>query len=44
MSDLEFIQFHPTMLFGGLAGGRRPLVTEAIRGEVRHWLMPKVFR
>ncbi|EUA08773.1 fumarate reductase flavoC-term family protein [Mycobacterium xenopi 4042] len=33
VSDLEFIQFHPTMLFGGLAGGRRPLVTEAIRGE-----------
>jgi L-aspartate oxidase len=34
VSDLEFIQFHPTMLFapdGG--GGRRPLVTEAIRGE-----------
>ena len=33
VSDLEFIQFHPTMLFGGRAGGRRPLVTEAIRGE-----------
>ncbi|WP_156664615.1 L-aspartate oxidase [Mycobacterium sp. 852002-51057_SCH5723018] len=36
VSDLEFIQFHPTMLFaasGGAAGGRRPLVTEAIRGE-----------
>ncbi|BCQ09277.1 L-aspartate oxidase [Mycobacterium heckeshornense] len=33
VSDLEFIQFHPTMLFGGHAGGRRPLVTEAIRGE-----------
>ena len=33
VSDLEFIQFHPTMLFGGQAGGRRPLVTEAIRGE-----------
>jgi L-aspartate oxidase len=32
VSDLEFIQFHPTMLFGG-GGGRRPLVTEAIRGE-----------
>jgi L-aspartate oxidase len=31
--DLEFIQFHPTMLFGGQAGGRRPLITEAIRGE-----------
>jgi L-aspartate oxidase len=33
VSDLEFIQFHPTMLFGGRSGGRRPLVTEAIRGE-----------
>jgi L-aspartate oxidase len=33
VSDLEFIQFHPTMLFGGRASGRRPLVTEAIRGE-----------
>jgi L-aspartate oxidase len=33
VSDLEFIQFHPTMLFGGRTGGRRPLVTEAVRGE-----------
>jgi L-aspartate oxidase len=33
VSDLEFIQFHPTMLFGGRSGGRRPLITEAIRGE-----------
>jgi L-aspartate oxidase len=33
VTDLEFIQFHPTMLFGGQAGGRRPLITEAIRGE-----------
>ncbi|MGE4428516.1 MAG: L-aspartate oxidase, partial [Solirubrobacteraceae bacterium] len=33
VSDVEFIQFHPTMLFRGGAGGRRPLVTEAIRGE-----------
>ncbi|OBG32305.1 L-aspartate oxidase [Mycobacterium sp. E3198] len=32
VSDLEFIQFHPTMLFGS-GGGRRPLITEAIRGE-----------
>jgi L-aspartate oxidase len=33
VSDIEFIQFHPTMLFDGRSGGRRPLVTEAIRGE-----------
>ncbi|CAJ1504200.1 L-aspartate oxidase [[Mycobacterium] burgundiense] len=33
ISDIEFIQFHPTMLFDGRTGGRRPLITEAIRGE-----------
>lgn len=33
VSDLEFIQFHPTMLYTAGTGGRRPLVTEAIRGE-----------
>jgi L-aspartate oxidase len=35
VSDLEFIQFHPTMLFeaGSAGGGRRPLITEAVRGE-----------
>jgi L-aspartate oxidase len=33
VSDIEFIQFHPTMLFDGRSSGRRPLVTEAIRGE-----------
>ena len=33
VSDIEFIQFHPTMLFDGHAGGRRPLITEAVRGE-----------
>ena len=34
VSDLEFVQFHPTVLFTGAgARGRRPLVTEAVRGE-----------
>jgi len=33
VGDVEFIQFHPTMLFTGNAGGRRPLITEALRGE-----------
>ena len=33
VSDIEFIQFHPTMLYTGDSGGRRPLITEALRGE-----------
>jgi L-aspartate oxidase len=33
VSDIEFIQFHPTMLFDRNASGRRPLITEALRGE-----------
>ncbi|MCK0175132.1 L-aspartate oxidase [Mycolicibacterium sp. F2034L] len=35
ISDIEFLQFHPTMLFDG-HGGRRPLITEALRGEGAH--------
>lgn len=33
VADVEFIQFHPTMLFDGHTGGSRPLITEALRGE-----------
>jgi L-aspartate oxidase len=32
-ADVEFVQFHPTVLFTPGARGRCPLVTEAIRGE-----------
>jgi L-aspartate oxidase len=32
-ADLEFVQFHPTALHVPDAAGRRPLVTEAVRGE-----------
>ncbi|MGH3717555.1 MAG: L-aspartate oxidase [Pseudonocardiaceae bacterium] len=33
-ADLEFVQFHPTVLHAGAGSrGRQPLVTEAIRGE-----------
>jgi L-aspartate oxidase len=32
-ADLEFVQFHPTALHVPGAAGRRPLVTEAVRGE-----------
>jgi L-aspartate oxidase len=32
-ADLEFVQFHPTVLYTPGMGGQRPLVTEAVRGE-----------
>ncbi|MGE0296623.1 L-aspartate oxidase [Pseudonocardia sp.] len=32
-ADLEFVQFHPTVLHVPGATGQRPLVTEAVRGE-----------
>lgn len=33
LADLEFVQFHPTVLYSPAATGTRPLVTEALRGE-----------
>ena len=34
VADLEFVQFHPTVLWlGPDSRGRQPLVTEAVRGE-----------
>ncbi len=34
LADIEFMQFHPTVLFtGGGLRGHRPLITEAVRGE-----------
>ncbi|MGW2279122.1 L-aspartate oxidase [Streptomyces sp. NPDC001770] len=34
ISDLEFVQFHPTVLFlGADSEGQQPLVSEAVRGE-----------
>ncbi|MDF0529209.1 L-aspartate oxidase [Tsukamurella sp. 8F] len=33
VSGVDFVQFHPTMLFTPGARGRRALVTEAVRGE-----------
>src|SRR3954467_775355 len=37
VSDLEFVQFHPTVLFlGPDAEGQQPLVSEAARGEGAH--------
>lgn len=32
LADLEFVQFHPTVLWSPGATGRRPLVSEALRG------------
>jgi L-aspartate oxidase len=34
MRDMEFLQFHPTVLY--IAGGARSLITEAVRGAGAH--------
>ncbi|WP_436774219.1 L-aspartate oxidase [Yinghuangia sp. YIM S09857] len=37
VTDLEFVQFHPTVLWvGSGAEGQKPLVSEAVRGEGAH--------
>ncbi len=36
VSDVEFVQFHPTVLFAAGSAGLRPLVSEAVRGEGAH--------
>jgi L-aspartate oxidase len=36
VTDIEFVQFHPTALYLRGAAGQQPLVSEALRGEGAH--------
>ncbi|WP_291383007.1 L-aspartate oxidase [Demequina sp.] len=39
IADMEFVQFHPTVLWQGVAArGQQPLISEAVRGEGAHLL------
>ena len=39
IADVEFVQFHPTVLWQGAAArGQQPLISEAVRGEGAHLL------
>jgi L-aspartate oxidase len=39
VADIEFVQFHPTVLWEGTAArGQLPLISEAVRGEGAHLL------
>ncbi len=42
LRDMEFIQFHPTVLY--IAGSSRSLVTEAVRGEGAHLVDRRGYR
>jgi L-aspartate oxidase len=42
LSDMEFMQFHPTVLY--IAGSSRSLITEAVRGEGAHLVDSEGYR
>jgi len=44
LADIEFMQFHPTTLDVEAIDGRRPLLTEALRGEGAHLLDANGYR